>query len=72
MVKIMRGLGLEPWFDRLVLRVEVGHIRHQVLEDIHVWQRIDLHSGRGFLINVTEACQGVLSVDIHRTRATDA
>ena len=29
-------LGLQPGLDRLVLGVEVGHVRHQVTEDVHL------------------------------------
>jgi hypothetical protein len=66
-VEVVRDLGLEPGLDGLILGVEVGHVWHQVLEDIHVRQRVDLDSGGGLLVNVTEASQGVLSVDIHGT-----
>lgn len=32
-------LLLEVWLDGLVLRVEVGHVHHQVADDKHVRQR---------------------------------
>lgn len=35
-------LPLQPWLDALVLVVEVVHVGHQVLDDVHVRQRVDL------------------------------
>lgn len=40
-----RCCALEVWLDGLVLLVEVGEIRYDVLDDICVGERIDL----GFL-----------------------
>jgi hypothetical protein len=41
------GVALEIWLDRLVLLVEVGHIRDQVLDDVSVRQRVDARLGLG-------------------------
>ena len=38
-----RRHGLEPRLDRAVLSVEVGEVGHQVLDHLHMRQRIDLH-----------------------------
>src|SRR3546814_6635509 len=37
-----RRIGLEPWFDRRQLRVEMRQIRPQILDHRHMRQRIDL------------------------------
>lgn len=34
--------ALQVWLDGLVLLVEVGQIRDNVLDDVHVWQWVDL------------------------------
>jgi len=42
---------LEPGLDGLVLLVEVVHVRHQILDDVHVRQGVDLEglgAGVGF------------------------
>src|SRR5690606_26641728 len=38
-----RALGADPRLDRSVLRVEVGHVRDQVLDHPHRRQRVDRH-----------------------------
>lgn len=64
-------LGLQPGLDALVLVVEVGQVGHQVLHHVHVRQRVDL-GGLAALVDVAQASQGVLAVDVHRAAATDA
>lgn len=63
-------LGLQPGLDGLVLVVEVGHVRHQVLDDIHVRKGVDLHGLAG-LVDEAQAGEGVTTVDIHGAAATD-
>lgn len=36
------GCALEVWLDGLVLLVEVGEIRYDVLDDVCVGERVDL------------------------------
>ena len=36
------GCALEVWLDRLVLLVEVGKVRYDVLDDVCVRERVDL------------------------------
>ena len=36
-----RVLNLEPGLNRLVLGVEICHIGHQILDDIHMRERVD-------------------------------
>jgi hypothetical protein len=38
----MARVYLKPRLNGLVLLVEVVHVRHQILDDIHVRQRVDL------------------------------
>ena len=65
--------GLQPGFNGTVLFVKVGHIGHQVLEDKHVWQGINLGGlGGVFLVNVGKTSQGVDAVNIHGTGTTDS
>lgn len=37
-----RGCALEVWLDGLVLLVEVGEIRYDVLDNVCVGERVDL------------------------------
>jgi len=36
-----RGVTLEIRLDRAILLIEEGHVRHQILDDIHVRERVD-------------------------------
>jgi hypothetical protein len=63
-------VALQPRLDRLVLRVEVGHVRHEVLDDEHVRERVDLGLGRCG-VDAREAGQRVGPVDVHRARSAD-
>ena len=69
MVQVMTALLLEsqPGLDGGVLGVEVAHVGHEVLDDVHVGQRIDLDGGRGLLVDEAQTCQGVAAVDVHCT-----
>ena len=62
---------LQPRLDRLVLVVEVGHVRDEVLQDEHVRQRVDLEL-RQVIRRVGEACERVHAIDVHRARAADS
>ena len=39
------GVALQVRLDRLVLLVELGEVGHQVLDDVGVRERVDLHLG---------------------------
>lgn len=45
--------------------------RHQILDHVHVWQRVDLGSLAGVGVNLVEAGQCVASIDVHCTGSTD-
>mmetsp|Transcript_67209 Transcript_67209/g.108247 ORF Transcript_67209/g.108247 Transcript_67209/m.108247 type:complete len:312 (+) Transcript_67209:325-1260(+) len=64
-------LALQPRLDGLVLVVEVGQVRHKVLDHVGVWQRLDLDGGCVWL-DVEQAGQAVLAVDVHGAGAADA
>ena len=42
LVPSLRVGALQPGLDAAVLLVEVVHVWHQVLDDVHVWQRVYL------------------------------
>ena len=66
-----RGVSrLEERLDGTVLLVELGQVRHKVLDNVHVWQRVDL--GVVLLVNSAEACERVDTVNVHGARTADA
>jgi len=65
-------LLLQPWLNRLVLSVKVGHIWHQVLDNVHVWEWVDLADLTAVLVDSREASQVVLAIDIHRAAAANS
>mmetsp|Transcript_15215 Transcript_15215/g.41587 ORF Transcript_15215/g.41587 Transcript_15215/m.41587 type:complete len:308 (-) Transcript_15215:66-989(-) len=64
-------LALEPRLDGLVLVVEVGEVGDEVLDDVGVGQRLDL-DGRSVRLDVEEAREAVLAVDVHGAGPADA
>mmetsp|Transcript_51786 Transcript_51786/g.144705 ORF Transcript_51786/g.144705 Transcript_51786/m.144705 type:complete len:271 (+) Transcript_51786:230-1042(+) len=64
-------LPLEPGLDGLVLVVEVGEVRYEIFDDVGVGQRLDLDS-RITRLNVKQAREAVLPVDVHRARTADS
>ena len=66
-----RRFGLQPWFDRGILRVELRQIGHQVLDHRHMRQRIDFHRALD-LVHAARTGKRVGAVDIHRARAAHA
>mmetsp|Transcript_24829 Transcript_24829/g.64811 ORF Transcript_24829/g.64811 Transcript_24829/m.64811 type:complete len:260 (+) Transcript_24829:449-1228(+) len=67
----LRVLALEPRLDGLVLVIEVREVGHEVLDNVRVGQRLDLDRRRAGL-DVEEAREAVLAVDVHGARAADA
>lgn len=68
---LSRGIALQVRLDGLVLLVELGQVRHQVLDDVHVRQRVDARLLGGIRGDPAQAGQGVGSVDVHGATATD-
>jgi len=64
-------LLLEPGLDGFVLVVELGEIRDEVLDDVHVRERVDLAAGR-VAVNLAGAGEGVDPVDVHGAGAADS
>lgn len=78
---------LEPRLDGLVLLVEEGEVRDEVLDNVHcktsaescrtrpekrtVREGVDLAGLGGVLVNAAETGEGVDTVNVHGTRATD-
>src|SRR5580692_4226677 len=67
-----RRCGLQPRFDRGILGVEIGQVRHQVLDDRLMRQRIDLDRAVLHVVHRLGAGQRVLAVDIQGAGAADA
>ena len=57
--------GLQPGLDRGVLRVKVGQIGHQIFDDRHVRQRIDLYVAFD-VVDGPRARKRVAAIDVHR------
>src|SRR5215472_10243179 len=62
--------GLQPGFDRLVLRDDMRQIGDQILDDRHVRQWIDAHRAVDVLDRL-DAGERIGSVDIHGARAAN-
>jgi len=62
---------LKPRLYRLVLLVEEGHIGNEVLDNIHVWKRIDLAIRAWITVNPAQASQRVLPINVHCARAAN-
>mmetsp|Transcript_14006 Transcript_14006/g.27312 ORF Transcript_14006/g.27312 Transcript_14006/m.27312 type:complete len:232 (+) Transcript_14006:129-824(+) len=70
-------LSLKPGLNGAVLLVEISHIGNQILDNIHVRQRVNLgHISTRLLlplrINVTKTGEGVASVDVHGARPANS
>ena len=71
---VVLGLGLvvlEPGLDGPVLLVEVVHVRHEILDDVHVGQGVDL-GGLPAVVDLGDAGQRVDAADVHGAAAQDA
>src|SRR6185437_15477309 len=64
-------LGAQVWPNGGVLRVEIGHVRHEVLDHRHVRQRIDFHRAR-YVGDGLGAGERVAAADVHRARTAHA
>ena len=60
----------EPRLDRCVLVIEVAHVWHEILQHIHVRQRVNLGVLRRF-VDVGEASKRVAAIDVHRAGTAD-
>ena len=61
---------LQPRLDRRVLRVEVRQIRHEILDDRHVRQRVDFHRAL-HVFDRLRARKCIAAVNVHRAAAAD-
>mmetsp|Transcript_3554 Transcript_3554/g.8556 ORF Transcript_3554/g.8556 Transcript_3554/m.8556 type:complete len:255 (+) Transcript_3554:104-868(+) len=57
--------GLQPRLDAPVLLVKVAHVGDQVLQDIHVGERVDLGGLGRVLVDVGKAGERVGPLDVH-------
>lgn len=65
-------LGLQPRLNALVLIIEIAHVRHQILNHVHVRERIDLDGIGGILVDETKTRQCVFAINVHRTTSANA
>jgi len=63
---------LQPRLDGPVLLVEVVHVRHQVLDDVHVGQGVDLGGLAQVGVDLADAGESVDTADVHGAGAADA
>jgi len=56
----------QPWLDRFVLCVEVGHVWHEIFDYVHVWERVDLWNLAAIFVDPGQTRQIVFTVNIHR------
>src|SRR3546814_20669587 len=65
-----RRLGLQPRFDRRILRIEMGDVGNQVLDDLHIRQRGDRDSALQILAR-GRAGEAVLAVSVPLAATAD-
>lgn len=66
-----RGVvGLEERLDGSVLLVELGEVGNEILDDVHVRERVDL--GVVLLVDSAKASKGVDTVNVHGARTANA
>src|SRR5882672_768032 len=65
-----RLIRLQPWLDQRVLRVQSGQVRNEILQDRQMRQRRDSARTRLQAADGRQTGQRVVSVDVHRARAT--
>lgn len=64
--------SLEPRLNGAILFVEIIHVRNQILDDVHVGQRINLGRFRSRRINFADTSQSVDTSNVHGAGATDS
>jgi len=62
---------LQVRFNALVLLVKVCQIRHQILDNVHVGERVDLGGLAGVAVDSAKACQGVGTFNVHGARTAN-
>jgi len=70
-VHLVLIVSLQPGLNAPVLFIEVVHVRDEILDNIHVRQRVDL-GGLVVGLNLGQAGKGVHASNVHSARATDA
>lgn len=63
---------LQVGLNRAVLGIKVAHVRYQILDHIHVGQRVHKNWLVRYIIDLVNAGQSVGAINIHRARAADA
>ena len=67
---LSRGVvGLEERLDGTVLLVKLSKVGYKVLDNVHVWERVDL--GVVCLVDSAEACKSVDTVNVHGAGTAD-
>lgn len=65
-------LSLQERLDRLVLSIKVAQVWHEVLDDVHMWQRVDLGRLARIVVDLGKTRERVGTVDVHGARAANA
>jgi hypothetical protein len=60
---------LQPRLNRFVLSIEIAHIRHQILYNIHVRKRMNLYRLVQICINFTVERLKNLTTEIHQLKS---
>lgn len=72
-IKFVVLLALQPWLNWFILIVEVGHVGNEIFDDVHVWQRVNLHRlVQVCSVDLADASQSVGSTNVHRARSADS
>jgi len=71
LAKDLFAVTLKIRLDARVLLIKVGHIWHEIFDDVHVRQGIDFR-GFGWIVDCAKTRQSVAAVDVHRTRTANA
>jgi hypothetical protein len=66
------GVRLQPGLDGFIGSVEAGQIGNEILDDLHMRQRIYFHGRVGLSRDASETGKTVAAVDVHSARTANA
>ena len=64
-------VSLQPRLYTTILIVKIVHVRHKILDNVHVRQRINLGTCIQVAVNLTDTRKSVGTTDIHGARSAD-
>ena len=71
LAEVDRSVLLDPRLDGSVLSIEQVHVGNQVLDNVHVRQRVNLGGLAGVCVDVADARQSILTSDVHCAGSAD-